>query len=225
MPTVDDGAGSAITPTDGAVADRRDEAWPAALRSAGHEREDAIADLHALLHRAAQAELRRRAGRVGLAPADIDDLAQQAAADATVAVLAKLDTFRRESRFTTWAYAFAVFEVSAAIGRHLRRSPGLRLDAAEWDALPDRWGADPADYLHAHELVRLLRRTVEEQLTPRQRRIFLAIAVDGVPLDALAAELGSSRNTIYKTMFDARRKIRAAFVANGYMQPDGGRLE
>jgi RNA polymerase sigma-70 factor (ECF subfamily) len=64
---------------------------------------------------------------------------------------------------------------------------------------------------------------VEEELTPRQRQIFVAIVVAGVPLDALVAEFGSSRGAIYKTMFDARRKLRAALVANGYLDHDTAR--
>lgn len=199
---------------------RADAEWLAALGAEGPAREVATADLYALLHRAARAELRRRAARSGLGTGEVDDLAQQVAADATVAVLAKLDTFRGESRFTTWAYAFTVFEVSAAVGRHLRATAGVRLDAAEWEALPDRWGVGPADEVHARELAALLRRTVDEQLTPRQRRVFVAVVVDGVPLDALAAELGTNRNAIYKIVFDARRKIRAAFEAHGYVSAD-----
>ncbi len=196
---------------------RGDDEWLAALRSPAGDHDAATADLFALLHRAARSELRRRAARTGLGAADVDDLAQQAAADATVAVLAKLDTFRGQSRFTTWAYAFAVFEVSAAVARHLRATRGVRLDVADWEALPDRWGAGPADEVQARDLLALLRRTVEEQLTPRQQQVFVAIAVDGVALDVLAAELGANRNAIYKTMFDARRKIRDVFAANGYM--------
>ena len=66
-------------------------------------------------------------------------------------------------------------------------------------------------------MIAALRRAVEEELTDRQRHVFTAIAVDGIPIDALVIQLGSSRNTIYKTMFDARRKLRAALAANGYL--------
>ena len=199
------------------MAVRADDEWLPALRSPGRNGDAAAADLYALLHRAARSELRRRAARVGLVAGEVDDLAQQAAADATVGVLGKLDTFRGQSRFTTWAYAFAVFEVSAAVARHLRATRGVRLDLADWEALPDRWGAGPDDEVYARDLLALLRRTVEEQLTPRQRQVFVAIAVDGVPLDVLAVELGANRNAIYKTMFDARRKIRDVFAAHGYI--------
>ena len=65
-----------------------------------------------------------------------------------------------------------------------------------------------------------LRRAVDEVLTPRQRQVFVAIVLNGVPLDALVLELGSSRNTIYKVLFDARRKLRSVLVANGYLRDD-----
>ena len=148
---------------------------------------------------------------------ELDDLAHQAAADAVVAVIAKIGEFRGESRFTTWAYKFVIFEVSAKIGRHFWRQPRVPMEAADWERLPDRFGLDPARESEWRDLARALRQAVEEELTEHQRRVFIAIAVNGVPLDALVAELGSSRNAIYKTMFDARRKLRACLVANGYL--------
>jgi DNA-directed RNA polymerase specialized sigma24 family protein len=95
--------------------------------------------------------------------------------------------------------------------------PTVPLEAGDWDRLPDRFGPDPARESEWRDLVRALRRAVAEELTEHQRRVFTAIAVDGVPLDALVAELRSSRNALYKTMFDARRKLRACLVANGFL--------
>ncbi|MGN6606389.1 MAG: sigma-70 family RNA polymerase sigma factor [Jatrophihabitans sp.] len=194
-----------------------DEQWLPSLQASGAVRDEAVAELHGLLRRAAHRELRRRAGAVGLGAADLDDLAEQAADDATLAVLTKLGTFRGDSRFTTWAYAFAVLEVSAVIGRHRRTLGDVRLDAEQWQTLPDRWGATPADTVHAHELVGLLRQAVDTLLTSRQRRIFVAIVVDGVPLDVLTAELGVSRDVVYKSVYEARRRIREHFTASGYL--------
>jgi len=102
-------------------------------------------------------------------------------------------------------------------GCRARILPQVPLDTADWVRLPDRFGLDPARESEWRDLAQALRQAVEEELTEHQRRIFTAIAVNGVPLDALAAELGSSRNAIYKTMFDARRKLRACLVANGYL--------
>jgi RNA polymerase sigma-70 factor, ECF subfamily len=191
--------------------------WVRALSGGGVERERAAARLYEMLLRVARAEAGRRGGQLRISGPELDDLAHQAAADAVLAILAKIGEFRGESRFTTWAYKFVIFEVSGKIGRHFWRHPAVRLQAGDWDRLPDRFGLDPARESEWRDLVRALRRAVQDELTEHQRRIFTAIAVDGVPLDALAAQLGSNRNALYKTMFDARRKLRASLVANGYL--------
>ena len=191
--------------------------WVRALSAGGGERERATARLHEMLLRVARAEARRRGGQLRISGPELDDLAYQAAADAVVAIIAKLGQFRGESRFTTWACKFVIFEVSGKIGRHFWRHPAVPLEAGDWDRLPDRFGLDPARESEWRDLARALRRAVQEELTEHQRRVFTAIAVDGVPLDALAAKLGSSRNALYKTMFDARRKLRASLLAHGYL--------
>jgi RNA polymerase sigma-70 factor (ECF subfamily) len=194
--------------------------WVRALSGCGAERDRAVARLHAVLLRIARAEVARRGGQLRVRGPELDDLAHQAAADAVMAIIAKVGQFRGESRFTTWAYRFVILEVSAKIGRHFWRQPHVPMDAADWDQLPDRLGLDPARESEWRDLALALRRAVEQELTEHQRRIFTALVVDGVPLDALVARLGSSRNAIYKTMFDARRKLRASLVANGYLDED-----
>ena len=96
----------------------------------------------------------------------------------------------------------------------------MPLDREEWDRLPDRFALDPARESEWRDLVGALRRAVTGELTDRQRQVFVALALNGTPLDALAAELGSTRGAIYKTMFDTRRKLRASLVANGYLPDD-----
>ena len=192
-------------------------------RDGGAERERALARLHELLLKAARAELRRRHRPAGVEGRERDDLAHQVADDALVAITGKLGQFRGDSRFTTWAYKFVMLEVSAQLGRHYWRHPPEPAGEDAWDRIPDRFGADPAALAESRELAGALRRAVSEVLSDRQRRVFIAIVVDGVPLDALAAELGSTRNALYKTMFDARRKIRVHLVANGYLDEEGPR--
>ena len=193
------------------------------LGGTGPAREAGLARLHEMLVRIARAEVGRRAPRLELTGPELDDLAYQAAADALIAITAKLGQFRAESRFTTWAYKFVIFEVSAKIGRHFWRHQDVRLDAEDWDRLSDRFGFDPAQEAEWRDLLAALRRAVDEELTARQRRIFVAIVLNGVPLDALVIELASNRNAIYKTLFDARRNLRAALAANGYIGNDGWR--
>jgi RNA polymerase sigma-70 factor (ECF subfamily) len=206
-----------VTPTG---LDPESARWLRVLAETGPRREAALARLHELLVRIARAEVRRRGPRVGIAGPELDDLAYQAAADALMAVIGKLGQFRGESRFTTWACKFAIFEVSAKIGRHFWRHPAVPLDAEDWDRLPDRFGFDPAQESEWRDLLAALRRAVDTELTARQREAFVAIVLNGVPLDSLAVEFGSNRNAIYKMVFDARRKLRAALVANGYLGHD-----
>jgi RNA polymerase sigma-70 factor, ECF subfamily len=203
--------------------DAESAGWVSALSRTGSEREVALARLHELLLRIAHAEVRRRGPRLQISGPELDDLAHQAAADALMAITGKIGHFRGESRFTTWAYKFVMFEVSAKIGRHFWRSPGVMLGTEDWEQLPSRFGFDPAEQYEWRDLFATLRRAVDEKLTERQRAIFVALVVNGVPLDALAAQLGSNRNAVYKTLFDARRRLRAALAANGYIGPDVSR--
>ncbi|NJP27786.1 sigma-70 family RNA polymerase sigma factor [Microbispora sp. SCL1-1] len=200
-----------------ASADAESAEWLRTLGGAGAEREAAVERLHAILLRVAGNEVRRRAPRLRLSGPELDDMAHQAAADALLAVIAKLGQFRGESRFTTWAYKFAVLEVSAKLGRHFWRDPGVPLEGEDWERLPDRFEFDPAERSERRALVDALRRAVDEELTERQRHIFVTIVLQGVPSDAVAVELGTNRNAIYKAMFDVRRKLRAALVAQGFL--------
>jgi RNA polymerase sigma-70 factor, ECF subfamily len=197
--------------------------WVRALAGAGPRRDAALARLHELLVRIARGEVARRGPRLRITGPELDDLAYQAAADALVAITGKLGQFRGESQFTTWAYKFVIFEVSAKIGRHFWRHPAVPLDAEDWDRLPARFGFDPAHQAEWSDLFAALRRAVDTELTSRQREIFVAIVLNGVTLDALVMQLGSSRNAIYKMLFDARRKLRAALAANGYLPDDSSR--
>lgn len=191
--------------------------WVDGLSGTGRTHDETVERLHALLLRVAHSELNRRADRSRVTGPELEDLAHQVANDAVLAVTRKIATFRGESRFTTWAYRFVVLEVSATLGRHFWRRPDARLDAEDWATLPDTMGLDPAVESEWRELVDALHRAVDEVLTERQRRVFVAIVLAGVPLDAVVIELQTNRNAVYKVMFDARRKIRAALVTNGYL--------
>jgi len=183
----------------------------------GPERATAERELHATLVRIGLAEVRRRSASTPVTGPELDDIAHQAAGDAMLAILAKLADFRGESRFLTWAYKFVILEVSSKLGRHYWRDPPAVLDAEQWERLPDRLGVAPEQHAAAAGLLAEVRRVVNDQLTAHQRRIFVAIVVDGIPLDALSARLGLPRNAIYKVIFDARRKIRGELVAKGYI--------
>ena len=197
--------------------------WLRELADRGPRREAALARLHGVLVRVARREVARRGPRLAISGPELDDLAYQAAADALLAITRKLGQFRGESRFTTWACKFVILEVSTKLGRHFWRHPAVPLAAEDWDRLPGRFGFDPAQEAEWRDLLAALRRAVDTELTPRQREVFVAVALNDVPPDALAIKLGSNRNALYKMMFDARRKLRAALVANGYLHDEESR--
>ncbi len=182
--------------------------WVAALRGPPGPREEALADLHALLLRAAHHELGRR--RVD--PAEAGDLATQAADDALMAILAKLDTFRGRSRFTTWAYKFALLEAGVKARRRAWQGRAIPVD---WPDIPAT-GRSAQERLEEAELLRALRDAVHTTLTPHQREVFSALALNGVPIDVLAERLGTTRGALYKTLHDARRKLRRALEDAGH---------
>jgi RNA polymerase sigma-70 factor, ECF subfamily len=198
--------------------DEESATWLRRLVSAASaERRAAERELHGRLLRIALAEVRRRSASTPVTGPELDDVAHQAADDAMLAILAKLAEFRGESRFITWAYRFVILEVSSKLGRHYWRNPPVALDAAQWERLPDRLGLDPHQHAEATAILAQVRHVVDTELTAHQRRIFIAIVVDGIPLNALAEKLDLQRNAIYKVIFDARRKIRRALAANGYV--------
>jgi RNA polymerase sigma-70 factor (ECF subfamily) len=190
--------------------------WVEQLQPGHPRREQILAKLHEMLLRVARHELSRRRPMLGsIGGPEFDDLAQQAADDALLNVLSKLNEFQGLSRFTTWAYKFAVFEVSANVARHAwRRQPPSRQEFA-FEQLPDALAARPGDRLEQREQLEALRVAIAE-LTDRQREVFVAIALNDVPIDVLAVELGTNRNAIYKNLFDARRNLRARMAAAGH---------
>lgn len=180
--------------------------WILALQGPPAVREPALAELHALLLRAARFELGRRRTMLGAVPhTEIEDMAAQAADDAMVAVLAKLHTFRGASRFTTWAYKFALLEAGVKARRRAWRDREVPLE----DAFADQ-GPSAQQVLEDAETLRAVREAMDTVLTAHQRQVFVALALNGVPIDVLAERLGTTRGALYKTLHDARRKLRAA---------------
>jgi RNA polymerase sigma-70 factor (ECF subfamily) len=186
------------------------------LRAAGSPREAALTELHALLIRGAHHELRRRRDLLGhISDAEIDDLATQAADDALTAILAKLHTFRGASRFTTWAYKFVLLEAGVRARRRAWHGREVVLDDESWRTLADA-APSAQQSVEDAELLRALVDAIETDLTPHQREVFTALALNGTPIDVLAERLTTTRGALYKTLHDARRKLRATLAAAGY---------
>jgi RNA polymerase sigma-70 factor (ECF subfamily) len=202
-------------------ADRTSRRWVEQLRPDHPRHEPAAAKLHDVLQRAAIHELHRRRGQLrALSGPELDDVAQQCADDAMMKVLARLDDFQGLSRFTTWAYKFVIFEVSTKVARHAWQRHPPSAEELTWDQLPDTLTPRPGDQAERREQLAALVAAIEEDLTPRQRDVFVAIALNDVPIDVLALQLGSNRNALYKNLFDARRRLRASLAAAGHPLSD-----
>jgi RNA polymerase sigma-70 factor, ECF subfamily len=191
-------------------------AWLDALRGSGQAHDRAVERLYALLLRAARFEVsRRRSSLARVRGEELDDLAVQAADDALVAVLAKLGEFRGASRFTTWAYKFALLEAGVRLRKRAWQEREVVLDSDSWTRL-GRSSSDVDSAAERGELLRAVSDSIGERLTPHQRQVLVSLAIDGVPIDVLAQRLGTSRNALYKTLHDARRKLRAVLTDKGF---------
>jgi RNA polymerase sigma-70 factor, ECF subfamily len=190
--------------------DPESQAWIERLTPGSPDLEAGIEDLHSLLLRGARFEVnRRRATLPHLWGDDYDDLAQQSADDALLAVLRKLDDFRGESRFTTWAYKFALLEAAARIRSRAWQGREIPTDPDRCSLLTGCDSTAQQD-LEIKELFTALKEAIATDLSPNQREVLVAVALNDVPVDMLAARRGTSRGAIYKTMHDARQKLRAA---------------
>jgi len=189
--------------------------WVHALAGTGPERADAVERLHALLLRATRFEVNRRQAATGADASDADDLAMQAADDALVAVMSKLHTFRGDSRFTTWAYKFALLEAAAKVRRRAWQGREIPLETDAWARLVDDRPASPDVQAEASELIDAVRDAIAEVLTPHQRAVLVALTLNDVPIDVLAERRGTTRGALYKTLHDARHKLRARLAKDG----------
>jgi len=192
---------------------RTNEAWVADLRS-DPPVAAAVADLRDYVKRGLA---RSFGGRADVGDADLDDFAQ----DAVVKVLDRLDTFRGDSRFTTWALAVAIRVASTALrrrrwGRRSLEDLSLSRDPALFAA-----GAhvDPAGTFVRQDLLDALRVAIERELTPKQRTAVLA-ELAGMPSSVLAEQLGTNPNALYKLHHDARRRLRRALEKAGFSEID-----
>lgn len=174
-----------------------------------------MTELHALLLRAARFEIgRRRSAFPQLGGADLDDLAWQSADDALMSVLRRLGDFRGDSRFTTWAAKFAIVEAGVKVRKHAWRWREVLLPETSWLTVADGAPA-PHQFAEARDLLTALSEEIDRQLTARQRQVFVAIALNNVPIDVLAGRLNTTRGALYKTLHDARRRLRVALADRG----------
>jgi RNA polymerase sigma-70 factor (ECF subfamily) len=199
-----------------AEVDPDSRAWLDSLRSTGPDREPAVERLHALLLRAARFEVaRRRPMLPHLRGNELDDIAVEAADDALMSVLSHLDDYRGAARFTTWVYKFALLEAAVKLRKRAWQGREIPLEPETW-SLFSSGGLEPDEQAEQAELLAAVQHGIEAALTPHQRRVLVALALNGVPIDVLAARLGTSRGAVYKTLHDARQKLRRHLIAGGF---------
>jgi RNA polymerase sigma-70 factor (ECF subfamily) len=188
--------------------DEESRRWLDELRAEGATKDAAVARLHAVLLRAARFEVgRRRPTLPHLRGDELDDIAVEAADDALMSVLRRLDDFRGASKFTTWVYKFALLEAAVRLRKRAWQGREVPLEPEAW-SLFSSVGLTPELEAEQSELLATLQRAIAEVLTPHQRRVLVALALNGVPIDVLADRLGTNRGALYKTLHDARRKLR-----------------
>ena len=188
--------------------------WLRALRADGETRHEAVARLHTLLLRAARFEAARRRAGLPHVRDELEEIAHEAAGDALIGVLARLDDFRGDSRFTTWVYKVALLETAAKLRKRAWQGRELPLEPEDWTLFSDM-GPTPEREIELRELVGELKRAVAETLTPHQRTVIVAVALNGVPIDVLAERLDTTRGALYKTLHDARTKLRRHLARRG----------
>ena len=205
----------------GAQAERRgldteSRAWLTALHGDSESRRVAVDRLHELLLRAARFEAARRRGMAPfLLGGELEEIVAESAADALLAVLARLDDYRGASRFTTWAYKFALLETAVKFRRRAWQGRELPRGIDGWKNVPDPT-LSPTAAAEQHELLAAIRSAMATALTPHQREVLVAIVLNEVPIDVLAERLGTTRGALYKTVHDSRRRLRAALTATGF---------
>lgn len=196
------------------MADRTNQEWLDALRGPG--REEALADLRMLLVRG----LRRALHDVP--EQSLEDFAQEA----LLKILAGLDSFRGESRFTTWAFKIAIHEAFTELRRRRWKNVSLQDLVAKYDegdftpsVLADR-APSPEQRVTQQMLLEMIRQLIDEELTERQRQAMIAAVFGGMPGDEVARRLGINRNALYKLLHDARRRLQRRLLAKGLSVDD-----
>jgi RNA polymerase sigma-70 factor (ECF subfamily) len=195
------------------LADVESREWLHDLRAGGATADQAFTRLHALLLRAARFEVTRRRAAMPDVRAVTDEIALEAADDALIRVRDHLDDFRGESRFTTWAYKFALLEAAVKLRRRAWQGRELQAAPDELNLFADlALGPDVA--LERRELLDAIQEGIE-RLTPHQREVLVDLALNGVPIDVLAERRAATRGALYKTLHDARVNLRRHVAAAG----------
>ncbi|HIC89848.1 MAG TPA: sigma-70 family RNA polymerase sigma factor [Anaerolineae bacterium] len=198
------------------MVERSNQEWLDALRGPG--RDEALAELRTLLVRGLGYAL---ANQSGVDDSTLEDFAQEA----LLKILAGLDSFWGESRFTTWAQKIAVRVAFTELHCHRWRDVSLDevTSALDADFIPDTLvdpSAGPEQQAVQRMLLSTLRRIIIEELTDRQRQAMIAVRIYGMPLEEVARRMGTNRNALYKLLYDARQRLQKRMMAEGLSPQD-----
>ena len=200
---------------------RSNQEWLQDLSSSGDGQSAAIEDLRNALLRAALYTFQGQLGSLDqFSQQDIQQLAEDCAQEALVSILNHLSEFRGESKFLTWAYKFAV-NIGLAKA-HREQWKGKSLDDLEdnpifshWPLVEDPAKTDPELAVMRGEIWTVLRATIKDELTEKQRLVLKWMVFDEVPMDVIVQRLGTNRNAVYKLLHDSRLKLKRSLMAQG----------
>jgi RNA polymerase sigma-70 factor (ECF subfamily) len=202
------------------MAHRSNEDWLRALsEKPGEAQAEALQDLRDFLLRAVLVYISlHRSELAGWSRQTIRDLAEDLTQEALLEIRASLDSFRGESKFTTWAYRFVINRAVSELRR--RRYQNASLDRlsdedpiAFQEALSDKDKVDPEQLAEQRYYLGLLHDILQTELSERQRAAIVAVHLQGRSMDEAAAMLGLNRNALYKLLHDARQTLKARLQA------------
>jgi|SRR5688572_30582396 len=202
---------------------KTNEEWLRALRADRIEQDDALKDLRETILRAMRAYL---AADSGYRTEEVGQIVEDCAQETLLTIRQKIDTFRGESRFTTWATSIAIRILLGELRRRRWKDLSIQHSRIGHD-LPNRLiealqsrHSDPELALQQDEVWRMIKRIIEEELTARQRYVLVANVFQGMPLDLIADRLGTNRDNVYKVLHDARKKLKICLSKRGLTQEE-----
>ncbi len=200
------------------MTDRTNDQWLADLRS--QDQPQALADLRELLLRGLRAALANRINR------DLDHVIEDFVQDGLIKIMDNLDTFRGESRFTTWAQKIAVNSAFTELRRRRWQDLSLQEMVEDQDgneftpAILTDPEATPEEQSTRRAMLEFVQKMIDEELTDRQRKAIIAVVFNGRPMDEVAQRMNTNRNALYKLIFDARQNLQRKMTENGFTPQD-----
>lgn len=203
--------------------ERTNEQWLADLRGSSDQQANALADLRRRVQRGIYFYLsQERSDLRDLSESELERISEDLSQDATLRIIANLDNFRGESRFTTWANKIAIRLAISDLRRARYKDFSLDNLTAEGELLPNNAilstsapQPNPETAAERENAREQIEAAFREALTDRQYQALVAVALNNVPMDVVAEQMGTNRNALYKLIHDARRKLKNHLEARG----------